>query len=197
MKMKADRCLICGKFPIISPPFCATCETHVLYDRKMQTVYYLGHTYSLEYLVRYGPLVPQGDILGPTIFNNPADAGRIESNSIPMTRISEDFLQEASVRIADAVFADILISKDPHPYYSIPKPWIVIAEHWEAYIGFCHENGFQTNDHTKTVFAQPTKLRGMRFTRDQIAYAGRFWLNRSFEQIRDEIEVILHKYSRD
>jgi hypothetical protein len=77
------------------------------------------------------------------------------------------------------------------PYYSIPKPWIVIAEHWEEYIAFCHENGLQPYDHTKTIFAQPTKIRGLRFKREQIAYAGRFWLNRSFDRIRDEIESVL------
>jgi hypothetical protein len=147
----------------------------------METVYYLGQTYTLEYLVRHGPLM--------------RERLEIRSDSIPLTNISLAYQEEVKKGIFDAVFADIPVftSKDPHPYYSIPKPWIVIAEHWEAYIGFCHENGFQTNDHTKTVFAQPTKLRGMRFTRDQIAYAGRFWMNRSFEQIRDEIEMVLLK----
>ncbi len=168
-----DKCLICGKEPIISPPFCATCEIHAIYDRQAQTVFYLGRTYTLEYLLRHGPLLKDGQIL-PSTF--------------PLTKISEDFIKEAQERIAVLVIPSVPVLMGA---YSISKPWIVIAEHWEAYIAFCHENCLQPNDPTKTIFAQPTKIRGLRFKREQIAYAGRFWLNRSFDQIRDEIESVL------
>jgi hypothetical protein len=117
--------------------------------------------------------------------------GQIPPFTFPLTKISEDFIKEEQGRIAESVFPSVPVLMGASPYYSIPKPWIVIAEHWEAYIAFCHENGLQPNDYTKTIFAQPTKIRGLRFKREQIAYAGRFWLNRSFDRIRDEIESVL------